>query len=488
MVILLLLMRLPIIAQVHQLFLKTIDGDPIEYITVSCEKCQYCIMSDANGWLSLDPKRCQFHDTLTFRSIFYQELKISFGELLKREELVLQPVVIVIDDVTVYPALMAENLVKEMSIIFSKNYVKNYASLVTHLRTIECNGRYREFTGLQGLFFSTNFNQSNNKLFFKDKNLLNCLPITVMRSDPFASINDKVLPQCAIYLPSSSQVPMFSKESMKIEYYDYPDQSALIMKRALEIFSPLNPAQLKNFSYSINSSYKRGGDRIYIIYFATKAQAYPQHTRIYGKGMFYYNATTKFVEKVVMENQQDQYTMFPRWKMSGLLPSATHHTIEVTYICQNKQIFTKSVKLNVKWVDPQVDVDFYMITLSPRRNPIKNNLKEFEYYEFDNFEILDKSKKRQVVSYLTLMVPDKFYYTAPFDSKAWEGIKWTGIDKRKLFTELALPDRSLLQQAEKNGLDTQFFYGIDQGEFYNMVQNLYRRVPQVLKILHQNRK
>lgn len=142
----------------------------------------------------------------------------------------------------------------------------------------------------------------------------------------------------------------------------------------------------------------------------------------------------------------------------------------------------------MKWVDPQVDVDFYMITLSPRRNPIKNNLKEFEYYEFDNFEILDKSKKRQVVSYLTLMVPDKFYYTAPFDSKAWEGIKWTGIDKRKLFTELALPDRSLLQQAEKNGLDTQFFYGIDQGEFYNMVQNLYRRVPQVLKILHQNRK
>ena len=44
---------------------------------------------------------------------------------------------------------------------------------------------------------------------------------------------------------------MFSKESMKIEYHDYPDQHALVMKRALEIFSPLNPTHLKNFSYSV---------------------------------------------------------------------------------------------------------------------------------------------------------------------------------------------------------------------------------------------
>ena len=61
------------------------------------------------------------------------------------------------------------------------------------------------------------------------------------------------------------------------------------------------------------------------------------------------------------------------------------------------------------------------------------------------------------------------------------------IDKEKLFRELSLPDRSLIQQAEKNGLDMQFLYDVDQGEFYNMIRNLYRRVPRVLKIIHEDR-
>lgn len=482
-----LIIHLPVIAQVHHLLLKTPDGEPVRYISVFCEKSQVHVMSDAYGIVSLNEKSYHPEDTLTFRSIFYQKLKISFGELLKRKELILQPVVIKLDDVTVYPTLTVEKLVIEMAKFFSKHYTKDYASLVTHLRTIECDGRYREFTGLQGVFFSINFNQAYNKLFFKDKSSLNWLPVTVMRSDPFvAGANDKVLPKYAIYLPLGSELPDFSKESMKIEYHDYPDQHALVMKRSLEIFSPLNPAQLKNFSYRVNSSYKRGGDKIYIISFETKDHVFPKHTRIYGKGIFYYNATTKLVEKVVMENHQDQYAMFSRWKVNRLLPSATHHTIEVIYTCQNKQIFTKSIKLNIEWVDPQVDENFYMIALSPRRNPIKHKLKEFEYYEFDDFVILDKSKKQQVTSYLPLIAWDKFYYTAPFDSKAWEKIRWTGINKERLFRELSLPHRSLLQQAEKNGLDTQFFYGVNQGEFCKMVQNFYRKVPQVLKVLYRD--
>ena len=484
---LLLFMQLPAIAQIRQLFLKTIDGEPVKYITVSCEKRQLYIMSDANGCLWIDPERCQFCDTLTFRSIFYQELKMSFGELLKRKELVLLPMMVVLEDVSVYPASVAENLVKEMAIIFSQNYAENYASSVIHLRTLKSNERYREFTGLQGIFFSVNFNQSNKKLYFEDKNSLNWLPISVMRSDPFVTINNKVLPKCAVFLPPGSQVQMFSKESMKIEYHDYPDQHALVMKRALEIFSPLNPTHLKNFSYSVNSSYKRGDDKIYVINFETKDQAFPKHTKIYGKGIFYYNVTTKLVEKVVMENHQDQYSMFPRWKVRKLLPSATHHVIEVTYCCQDKQIFTKSIKLNVEWIDPQVEANFYMVTLNPRRNPIKNNLKELEYYEFDKFIVLDKSKKRQVMPYLALNAWDKFYYVAPFDLKAWTKMKWGDIDKEKLFRELSLPDRSLIQQAEKNGLDMQFRYDVDQGEFYNMIRNLYRRVPRVLKIIHEDR-
>lgn len=66
-------------------------------------------------------------------------------------------------------------------------------------------------------------------------------------------------------------------------------------------------------------------------------------------------------------------------------------------------------------------------------------------------------------------------------------MKWGDIDKEKLFRELSLPDRSLIQQAEKNGLDMQFLYDVDQGEFYNMIRNLYRRVPRVLKIIHEDR-
>ena len=482
--VLLLLVQLSTIAQEHQLLLRTPDGNPIKYMPILCEKRQFHIMSDAYGRVLLDSKKYQPEDTLIFRSMFYQEMKIPFRELVKRKELILQPTVIELDDITVYSPLLAEKLVREMAIFFSKNYVKDYASSVLHLRTIECNGRYREFTGLQGVFFSLDFNQLYNKLSFNDKSSLTWLPSTVMRSDPFVATTDQVLSESYAFLPPQSPISKFSKESMKIEYHDYPDQKALIMKRALEIYSPLNPAQLKHFSYSINGSYKKGSEIIYIIHFQTKDQSFPKQTRIYGEGMIYYNTTTKIAEKIVMENHQDQYTMFPRWSVDSLLPSATHHTIEVVYTCQERQIFTRSVRLNVMWVDPQVDDRFYMISLNSRRNPIRNSLEEFEYYEFDDFVILNKNKKRQILPYLFYIARDRLYYNAPFDSNVWEKVTWTGIDKARLFTELSLSDRSLLQQAEKNGTDLQFYYG----EFNPTVQNLYQRVPHVYRILHEDRK
>lgn len=482
-IFLLLLIQLSAFAQEHQLSLKTPDGEPVKYISILCEKHQIHVMSDAYGRVLLQSGKYQAGDTLTFTSIFYRELKMPFGEVIKRKELVLQPVVVAVDEIRVYPVLFADKLVREMAQFFSKNYAKNYASSVLHLRTIECNNRYREFTGLQGLFFSTDFNQSKRTLYFDDKNLLTWLPSTVMRSDPFAASNDQVLSERGVFLPPKSSITQFSKESMKIEYYDYPDQRAMIMKRALEIYSPLNPAQLKHYSYSINSSYKRDNENIYIIHFKTKDRSFQRGTRIYGEGMINYNSTTKLVEKIVMENHQDHYSMFPRWSVDSLLPSATHHTIEVVYTYQDQQIVTKSVKLNVRWVDPQVDKKIYMMTLSPRRNPIKNNLKEFEYYEFDHFVILDKDKKRQILPNISYIAWDRLYYIAPFDYNAWEKVIWTGIDKERLFAELSLPDRSLLQQAEKNGLDSRFYYDGAKGFEY-----LYRRVPRVHRILYENSK
>jgi len=88
------------------------------------------------------------------------------------------------------------------------------------------------------------------------------------------------------------------------------------------------------------------------------------------------------------------------------------------------------------------------------------------------------------MSYLPLIAWDKFYYVAPFDAEAWTKIRWEGIDKDKLFRELSLSDRPLLQQAEKNGLELQFFYGDDLHGRENRIRNIYRRVPQVLKILY----
>lgn len=479
-----LLLSLSTIAQEHKLQLKTPEGEPIGYLTVLCEKRHFCVLSDARGWVSLDSKYFQAGDTLCFTSMFYHELKVPYVDLLGKQELVLRPVVMKMDEVVVYPASAAEEMVREMAESFSQRYAENYAASLTYLRTVECNDRYREFYGLQGLYFSIDFNQTGRKLFFMDKHLLTCLPVTVMRSNSLAEDSDKVLSRSSVILPPGS-ISRFSVESMNVEYQTYPKQTALSRKRTLEIYSPLNPKQLKNFTYAISDSYKRGNEKIYVIFFETKDGAFSSRTKVYGKGMLYYNLTTRMVEKIVMENHQDQYAMFPRWKVDRMIPSATRHILEVAYVCKDDRIFTKSVKMDVEWVDPKVEYDFYFFIENARRKPFENHLKQYDYYEFDNFIVFDNHKKKQIVPYLCYHSWEEFFYLAPFDPEAWEKVKWTGINKKRLFSELSLPGCSLYQQAEKNALDVKFYYRDCEQWFYDRISNLYRRVPAIYKILQE---
>ena len=376
--------------------------------------------------------------------------------------MVLQSKTLTLDAAVVRPSKSAEEMIKEMAASFAKRYAKDYAAKVLQVRTVECNGKYREFNGFQGIFASLNFTQSPPDINFNDKNRMNKSPLTVFRSDPFMAGSDEVLETQAVRFQKNTDVKMWSKDALMVEFQNTQNQKILVAKRALELYTPINPKQLKNFFYSIDSVYTSGEERIYVIRFKTRDAAYPKKTKVFGQGYIHYNQSRQLPEKIIMENHQDQYTIFPRWNILTPWPSATQHRLEVNYALQEGFIYTQSVSLTVNWVDPKVDNYFYIIKIQSRRNPIKNQLREYEYYGFSEPVLLNSAQIERMKVVMPSFDNDNnshyYGYFALFDSEKWAHIVLPAcIDRSRLERELSVPGRNLYQQAEANGLDTQYY-------------------------------
>ena len=418
-------------------------------------------------------------DTFVFQSIFYEQLRYTGAELRAMERIVLPAKKQEIESIAVTPGGYAEKQIKNLSTFFSQHYSKDYASLMTHLRTVECNGLYREFVGYQGVFTSFNFSQKEANVFLDDGNQMdNWAPLTMMRSDPFEATGVGILENCSIN--TSSTTEQWNKEALLIKYNNYGGggaglPSALIAKRSLEMYSPLNPKQLNNFEYRVVDT-QEGGDLV-VIHFRTRDEAYPRKTRIFGQGLLYYRLSNKLIEKIVMENHQDSFTMFPRKLQNTLLPSATQHRLEVNYTMQDGHIYTKSIAFLVNWIDPMQESGFYHIRLNSRRNPIKNKLREYEYIEFSRMVPLDKEQKKEVKG--MLMASGQQAYCAPFIREKWENLPLLGIDRQRLERELNINGKTLYEQAEANGLFMEYYYPTGTPaaiERFKNYHNLTRRI------------
>lgn len=432
-------------------------GTVIPYLCLKSLETGNLVLSGMNGDVVIKSDEFKMSDTLQVVSLFYENIKIALSNLDLQLQVTIPYHSQILGEVVVYPAKTLENILERLSSHFAQLYAKDYAAKLLHLRTVEAEGKYREFCGYQGIFSSFDFTQQPVSFFWEDRNKFYWAPLTVMRSNPYMSNRDKSLEvSFARGIPSVSQL---SKEYLKVRFLNAPSHDPLMYKRSFEMYSPLNQKQLKNYTYEIIDEYKNDlNQKIIVIRFTTKFRSYPNKTRLFGSGNIYYNVDLEYAERICMENHQDQYSMFPRLKVKGPMNLATRHIVDVCYCIRGENIYTKSVSLDVQWVDPTVEDHFYYIKESSRRNPIKYKLHEYEYLAFSDFILLTKERKETIRPLMDQAVLFNLVYAAQFERSKWENIDYVGIDRNKLFNDLNINNCSIYEQAKQNALDTVYYY------------------------------
>lgn len=166
-----------------------------------------------------------------------------------------------------------------------------------------------------------------------------------MKSDPLAANSDEVLEIRGVYSGDAGDVG-----SLKIRYQN-AENDPWKWKRSLEMYSPLNPRQVRNFTYRVDSVYTVGEDEVWVIHFQNKSGTFPRKTRICGEGFIHCLCDEARVVKVQTENLEDHYVAFPRTTVAAY-PSATRHRVEVDYAVSNGVLYTSQITARVAWVDP----------------------------------------------------------------------------------------------------------------------------------------
>ena len=263
----------------------------------------------------------------------------------------------------------ARSIVKDAARDFSKYYADYYASFLI-VRTIKCNGKYREVQGATGVFASLDFNQKTNiKLYWDDRNAMGRLYVcdTFVSESLFADKNE-INP----VLNVRSKDIGSDVDALKVKYANNFDVSALDRKRAVEIFSPLNPKMIGGYTYKSSGTTKIGGKNVRVIDFSSNAKELSVKERILCSGQLFIDYDGR-VQKIVVKDMDDRFTRYIR--NFSPMSLATPYTYTITYGEKNGKIYTESIRQELSWRAPEGGAaDLYCAEANPYRNPFKNRV------------------------------------------------------------------------------------------------------------------
>ena len=342
------------------------------------------------------------------------------------------------------------NIVKDMAKTFSVNYATDYISSMTVIRTVSSGDRYRHLMCVTGMWGSTGFTTTAPKLYFDDRNSYD----RFYPADSFLSNS---------YFPDRQEINdmrVSSQTSSGLErmYTDIIDELSMIpmiRKRALELYSPLNPKHVKDFIYEIKSVRESPSGREYEIGFRTKEGVFPKKNRLYGSGTLHISEDG-IPMKVEVRDMEDRYSSFIRHTMPPM-PNVTPYTFSVEYGVTSGKIHVSSVRQEVKWVLPEglggKDNVFYA-EFPPFRNPFRHKMSTTTSISFGAPYFLDSSTDRDgqirkafnvnVVSY------DLNHYTVDVNTQYWNRVLGACLDMDKVREDLKYEGMTLEEQAEAN--------------------------------------
>lgn len=263
----------------------------------------------------------------------------------------------------------AKSIVLEASRDFSKNYADYYAPFQI-VRTIKSNGNYREVQCAVGVFASLGFNQkSTTKLYWDDRNVMGRLWVcdTFVSESLFPNKNE-INPVLGVHTGGMGN----DEDAFKSDYANEFDVSALDRKRAVEIFSPLNPKMIGNYTYKSAGTSKVNGRNVRVIDFKSNSKEITLKERILCSGQIFIDGNCR-IQKIVVRDMDERFTRYIR-DFSGK-SLVTPYTYTITYGEKKGKIYTSSIRQELSWVKPDdTAIALYSAEWNPCRNPFRNRV------------------------------------------------------------------------------------------------------------------
>lgn len=401
------------------------SGESIPYLILKEKYGDRYIASDSRGVVNVSATIFPDTTTLTAVSDFYGPLEIAFGALKELRTLRVKNKVTDIESVSVYPQDYIEDLVEKMADFFADNYARDYIATASIYRTIKSADLYRQLYCVYGLWGSFNFTTRPPRWYFDSKNPMGCfIPL-----DSYVSYN---------YLPNENRVNTLSHvtesgvtgiEQFYVNFVNNLTLYPLLRKQALEYYSPLNPRQKKNFNYWIERVYNDQGEKVFVLCFQTKADAFPKRTKIYGSGRIFVRENG-FPFKVEIQNAEERYSYFIR-RPGAAAVLVSPYTYSVEYAMSDNHIYARSVTQSVRWELPAnvEGNDFYYVEWNTYRQPFKNKLSTMTSIQFEDPLFLSGQESERLRRYFSedSGSGEVVYYVDPINRSFWEK-RLQGID------------------------------------------------------------
>lgn len=294
------------------------------------------------------------------------------------------------------------NAMKIISSNFSKQYSRQHEiSKMETYRAVKANGKFIDLKAGKGFCLSRKFDPKSKygrdfTFFFIDQ----------YSSKSFTSDGTEILEPERI----SARYPLC--------YDNYMNFDISLVIKYMAYFSPLNSQYYKHFEYSFT---KESG----VIHFKSTESKIPKQCKLRCEGDLFYDLETMAIKRIIFATF-DSFV----WVQSG---SFAHSSSVIADFDYGNSPYLKSVLYMRKW-DREATDKIRFLFPPTRRNPLKNNLEEYyfanfeapEFYMNGNMQVLDHrtfQRRTDVDSVFNILsVYSMRHEFAPYTPELWNNI------------------------------------------------------------------
>ena len=334
----------------------------------------------------------------------------------------------------------AAHIVRKMGRDFRKNYAREYVSKMRYIYTVEADDHFVDMLGYEGYVYSHRLSFISRRpgvLLDKNRNLW--YPKSRILSMAWNPRGTDTLPSRRVVVAGRKKLD----EKLATQYVDIPSVGNVTgYKRMLEVCSPLNPKQNRNYTYWIESE----RDDLVTIGFRTISGRFPRRTRLFASGSLVIDMKRNRICQVMISDWVDYWTSFPYRRVKTIPRSITSHSLEVVFASVGNRIVASYASFDVLWreYDKCESSDFY-VSINRRRNPGEFHLKEHQEIHYMDHVFMSKALNKEMIN-----IGELGYSTmlAPYCPEQWtrETVPW--LDWDRLEKDLGRGGTSLYKQAE----------------------------------------